>query len=56
MAQQMLKVAHREAKNFDFGRPAGLFEVLLPRIKLPKRPAQKRPRLQKPPRLRLVET
>jgi hypothetical protein len=37
-------------------RPANLFETVLAQVKLPGRPARKRPAPARPPDLRLVET
>jgi hypothetical protein len=44
------------AERFFGQPPAELFEAVLPRIRLPGRPARKRPLPKKPPYLRLVET
>lgn len=44
------------AERFFGQRPADLFEALLARVKLPGRPARKRPPPERPPYLRLVET
>jgi hypothetical protein len=44
------------AERFFGQRPARLFEAVLSRVRLPGRPARKRPPPKKPPHLRLVET
>jgi len=44
------------AERFFGQRPARLFEAVLSQVRLPGRPARKRPPPKKPPHLRLVET